>query len=204
MVDMQRLVLILTLAIAAAACGGKKGGTTPTTSGPKVTEAPLSKDSMITYVKERFPDAVASGVLITEWGSDGMDTEVIGELGKMGVTTTGQLNAIVPADYQTKGMDAVKASQDPTTNITGLMRDIMIIHDAKKYFGEIWNNSWQSNGPEDFPAPIAYGVDMKILEDAGVFGGGDDGGDYDEGEGDGDGDDGDPCGDPCEGDPCGD
>jgi hypothetical protein len=203
MVDMQRLVLILTLAIAAAACGGKKAASTPTMSGPKVTEAPLSKDSMITYVKERFPDAVASGVLITEWGSDGMDAEVIGELGKMGITTTGQLNAIVPADYQTKGMDAVKASSDPTTNITGLMRDIMIIHDAKTYFGEIWGNRWQSNGPEDFPAPIAYGVDMKILEDAGVFSGEGD----DEGMGDDEGED--PCDgdgeDPCEGgDPCGD
>jgi hypothetical protein len=197
---MQRLVLILILAIAAAACGGKKGGTTPTPSGPKVTEAPLSKDSMIVYVKERFPDAVASGVLVIEWGSEDMDTEVIGELAKMGVTTTGQLNAIVPADFQTKGIDAVKASQDPTTNITGLMRDIMIIHDAKKYFGEIWNNSWQSNGPEDFPAPVAYGVDMKILENAGVFMGGEgegEGEDYDEGYDEGE-------GDPCEGDPCGD
>jgi hypothetical protein len=204
MVDMQRLLLILTLAIAAAACGGKKGGTTPTASVPKVTEAPLSKDSLIVFVKERFPDAIASGVLVIEWGSEDMDTEVIGELAKMGVTTTGQLNAIVPADYQTKGMDAVKASSDPTTNITGLMRDIMIIHDAKKYFGEIWGNSWASNGPEDFPAPIAYGVDMKILEDAGVFSGGGEGGDPCEGYGDGDGD---PCGDPCGdygGDPCGD
>lgn len=194
---MQRLVLILLLAITPtlAACP-KKGPTTP--AGPKVTEAPLAKESLVTFMNERFPQAITDGILILEWGSDDMDKEVVTELGMMGVKTTTQLNAIIPPDYQTKGMNAVKASSDPTTNITGLMRDIMIIHDAKKYVGEVWRNSWSASGPEDFPAPIAYGVDMKILEEGGVFGGGDgEGEDYDEGMGEED--EGDPCegGDPC-------
>lgn len=197
---MQRLALVLCFAIAVpiAACKKSSGPTTPAGPNlPVVTEAPLTKDSLITFVKERFPEAVADGSLLIEWGSEDMDVEVIGELGMMGVKTTGQLNAITPVDFQTKGFTAIKAAQEPTTNITGLMRDLMLIRDAKKYLAEVWRRSWFASGPQDFPAPVAYGVDMTMLEEAGVFG---EGGDEDMYEGDY----GDPCGgEPC-GDPCGD
>lgn len=203
MADMQRLVVFLFVFLfvgLAAACGGKTStATTPTQPAapalPPVTDAALSKESLVTFAKERFPDAVADGTLILDFGSADMDAEIIAELAAFNVRTTGQLNAITPVDFQTKGFAALKAGSDPTSNITGLIRDLLIIHDAATYFDTVWKNSWVANGPDDFPVPAAYGVDMKILEDAGVFGGG-----------------GDPCDgygeegydDPCAGDPCSD
>jgi hypothetical protein len=57
-----------------------------------------------------------------------------------------------------------------TTTIAGVLRDVFIIHDARTYVAKAWRSSWTASGPGDFPAPVAYGVDMKILEDGGVFG----------------------------------
>lgn len=200
---MQRLALVLVLALVAvaSACSSKSSApTTPTTPAgpplPKVTEAPLTSDSLLVFMKERFPGQIDDGTLILDFGSVGVDKEVITELSLLGITTTGQLNQIVPVDFDTKGFGAIKASPSPTSNVAGLMRDIMIIHDAKAYVTKAWRNGWVANGPEDFPAPAAYGVDLSILESGGVY----DEGSYDEGEGEGD----DEGYDPCAGDPCGD
>jgi hypothetical protein len=194
---MNRLLVLVLLA--AVACGGKSSSTTPKNQNSAVVDAPLGKATFIAFAQQRFPEAVMEGTLTLDFGSEGMDAELVKELDTLGIHTTRELAAIVPADYQTKGMNAVKASADPSTNITGLIRDLLIIHDMRGYFTKAWNNSWSSNGPEDFPAPAAYGVDFKVMEELGVFESGD-GGEYDpcmDGVED-------PCayGDPCD-DPCG-
>ena len=191
---MVRLALVFCLVFSAttAACTKSSGPTTPAPPpGPTITEAPLTTPSLLAYMKERFPAQVKDGSLILEFGSPGVDQDVLKELAILGVETTGQLHAIVPADFETKGWGAIKATASPTSNVAGLMRDIMIIHDPKAYVEKAWNNGWSASGPEDFPAPIAYGVDMAILEAGGVFG---DAG-YGEDEGDESYDEGDPCGD---------
>jgi hypothetical protein len=201
---MERLALVLMIslfALAPACGGGKSGPTTP--SGPqlpKVTEGPITKDSLLVFMKERFPTHVADGTLTLDYGSAGVENDVISELQIMGITTTGQLNAATPIDFDTKGFAAIKASDAPTSTVAGLLRDIMIIHNAKLYVDKAWRNGWVASGPGDFPAPAAYGVDLSVLETGGVYSG--EGMDpcegYDPCEG---GDDG---YDPCAGDPCGD
>lgn len=181
---MKRFVFAVFLA--AAACSSKPAAST-TPNNFVVAEAAISGESIVDVVKQRFPEAVASGVIVIDWGSAGVDGEVVKELAVLGITSTKQLAAIIPADYETKGLDAVKGVGEGTTNVAGLMRDLMIIHDTKGYFEKAWNESWSASS-EDFPAPVAYGVDMKILEGYGVFGGG--GGDPCDGGGDGY----DPCG----------
>lgn len=184
----------------AAACGGKSstGSTTTSTATstgapqPAVTEAPITTEALLTFMKERFPAQVADGTLTLDFGSAGVDAQVIEELAIMGITTTGQLDQATPADFATKGFGAIKASGSPSSTVAGVLRDLMIIHDAKRYVEQAWRDSWVSSGPDDFPAPIAYGVDMAILEAGGVFGGG--GAGYGEGD-DGGMDDGDPCAD---------
>ncbi len=189
---MQRLALVLMLVILpTAACGGKSsvGPASPAgTTQPAVDETPVTVDALLAFMKARFPAQVADGSLTLDFGSAGVDVQVIDELAIMGITTIGQLDRATPADFDTKGFGAIKASGSPSSTVAGVLRDLMIIHDAKRYVEQAWRDSWVSSGPEDFPAPIAYGVDMAILEAGGVFGGG--GAGYDE-----DYDDGDPCAD---------
>jgi hypothetical protein len=183
---------MLALLAVTSACSSKKAAPT----APQVADVPLTSDVLVGYMKERFPAQVAEGTLILDFGSEGVNDDVIEELGLIGVTTRAQLAAIVPADFDQKGWGAIKGSPAPTSNIAGLMRDLMIIHDAKLYVEKAWRNGWVASGPEDFPAPVAYGVDLSILENGGVYNmeGRDDEGGYDEDEGY----------DPCAGDPCGD
>ncbi len=193
---MRSFFLFLTLAVALVACSSKKTPATPKWPTPT---GPITADSMTTYFQARFPTAVADGVLILDFGSEGVPVEITEELAILGIHDISALAAIVPADFETKGFAAIQASEAPTTNVAGLLRDLLIIHDTRGYFAKAWRNNWMSSGPQDFPAPAAYGVDFQIMENNGVFneGGDEDPCSFDPCKGD-------PCGDPCAGDPCGD
>lgn len=188
---MRSLLLVLTLALGLVACSGKGSSTTPRPTGPITAEA------MKTYFAARLPDAVKDGTITIDFGGPAED--VLRELSLMGITDMRALAALVPADFQTKGIAAIKGASTPTESLTGLTRDLMIIHDARGYFTKAWNNGWSASGPDDFAAPMAYGVDLQLLQELGVFGGSDDvcgGGDWEGGGDMGDEDvgDEDPCG----------
>jgi|GEM_PF-2917287 len=169
---MRRFAIAVVVTLAAA-CGkpSASSSTTPSNTAVAITAAPITSESLVTFTKERFPAAVADQTIALDFGSPGMDATIVEELGLLGITTTTQLDAAIPADYASKGIAALKASDAPTTNIAGLLRDVMIIHDPVRYFETAWRDSWSANGPEDFPVPAAYGVDFEIMESRGVFGG---------------------------------
>ena len=104
--------LLVVLALALAACGGKTksstlGSTLPT--GP-AAQGPVTADALKAYFTARFPAAIKEGVLTADFGSGGVDDDVVKELGIMGVTDMRDLPALVPADFDTKGFGAIKAS----------------------------------------------------------------------------------------------
>lgn len=185
---MRATFLAVIAALALVACGHSK----PKPAGPPPPSGPVTEAALAGYFQQAFPDAVAAGTIQLDWGSAGVSTEVIEELGILGVDDMGEVAALVPADFATKGLETIKANGG-STNVAGLMRDLMIIHDVRGYFEKAWRNNWATTGPGDFPLPLAYGVDFQVIADLGVFeGGGDDG--YDEGDdgsdsGDGEGDD---------------
>ncbi len=186
---MGRLVAIALLFATAVACGKNSPSTTPSNTQvaapPAVVGAPLTRETLVSFVQDRFPAAVTAGTITLDFGSGGVDVALLEELSLLGITTTTQLAAIVPADYETKGIGATLRSEAPTTTIAGLIRDLLIIHDVRGYFTKAWRDGWVTTGPVDFPAPAAYGVDFKVMEELGAFGSG--GGDH--------GERGNPCGD---------
>ena len=197
---MKLRLLVALIATTLAACASRStppaspatAASTPPASTMPVPDGPITKESLSTYVSLKFPRGVAAGTITLDYGSGNVETELLEELRLMGFERLAQLDAIVPADYDQKGVDAVASTGGGTTTIAGLVRDLLIIHDTRGYFGKAWRNGWAASGPQDFPAPAAYGVDMDVLVELGVFGSesGDEG--YDEnpcGEGD------DPCGD---------
>lgn len=168
--------LLVAIAIALTACGGK-GATTATTEPrtPPVAAAPLTRETLEAYLRNRFPVQVASGALRLDFVSDDLAETVLEELSLMGVTTTTQFAAMVPTDFDTRGFGAIARSQDPDSNIIGLVRDLMIMKDVDLYHAKAWRDTWSSNGPQDFPAPAAYGVPEKKLWQFGGQSGDDDG-----------------------------
>lgn len=165
--------LLVVLALALTACGGK-GATSAAEPKPRtVTAAPLTRDTLEAYLRNRFALQVASGALRLDFVSDELAARVLEELSLMGITNTAQFAAIVPSDFDTRGFDAIARSIDPDSNIIGLVRDLMIMHDVDRYHSTAWRDTWSANGPQDFPAPVAYGVPEEKLR---LFGGGDDDG----------------------------
>jgi len=164
---MHRLVFVLALLVA---CHSPEP-VRPSNDAlePKLTDAPISVASLITFVKERFPEAVAKGTFTLDFGDGRVDDEIIEELTILGITTTTALAAAVPRDYQDKGVAAVEGTVEGKTTIAGLMRDLMIIHDTRGYLERAWDHKWVADGPQDFAAPQAYGVDFAIFEELGVF-----------------------------------
>ncbi|MBL8627623.1 MAG: hypothetical protein JNK64_40435 [Myxococcales bacterium] len=185
---MRASFLAVIAALALLACGHPAAKP----AGPPPPSGPVTEAAIVGYLQQSFPAAVAEGTLKLDWGSPDVPAEVVDELAIMGIDDMGEVAALVPADFATKGLDAIKA--EGGTNAAGLMRDLMIIHDVRGYFEKAWRNHWSANGPEDFPLPVAYGVDFQVIADLGVFDGGGEG--YDEGDdgsdsADGDDDDGD-------------
>ncbi|MBP8810226.1 MAG: hypothetical protein KBG48_04860 [Kofleriaceae bacterium] len=169
---MRHLVVAVLLSLATFACGGRAPApaAAPTAGAtPNQVAVALTPDTLRDALSRQFAAQVADGRLAVDFGSESLGVEVVGELAIMGITTVDQLLAIIPPDFATKGWDAMRDTGDATTNLSGLSRDLMIIHDARRYVETAWQNHWSADGPQDFPAPAAYGVDFQILEQAGVF-----------------------------------
>jgi len=58
----------------------------------------------------------------------------------MGITTLAQLDEIVPKDLLDS--EVKYGGYEENNNFLGILRDIMIIYDAKKYYENAWRNSW--------------------------------------------------------------
>ncbi len=162
----------LLLALCLAACSSKPAPVEPPEQHAAVVvdARPITPESLTAYFRDTYPDAVAAGVIELDFGTGGVAEEVIDELHALGISTMGAFAAIVPADFGTKGLDAVKASDAPTTTVAGLARSVLIIHDTRGYFEKAWGHKWVASGPADFPVEVAYGVDMGVLSELGVFG----------------------------------
>jgi len=68
----------------------------------------------------------------------GKDAEIINELEKFGIHSLYELDKIIPADFFSKVNELKKYG----ANLTMLLRQIMIIHDSKKFFEKSWGGVW--------------------------------------------------------------
>jgi hypothetical protein len=170
---MRATFLAIIAAFALFACGHPKAKP----AGPPPPSGPVTEAAIVGYFQQAFPDAIAASTIQLDWGSAGVADEVIEELGLLGIDDMTEVGTLLPFDFKTKGIEALAADGDGTTNLAGMLRDLMVMKDARLYFETAWQNHYSMNGPSDFPVPAAYGVDLKVIADLGVFYG-DDG--YDE------------------------
>ena len=113
--------------------------------------------SLRQYFYNHFKD---SEKIVSRFGSnDNMTEEIIEELNKMGITTLRKLDGVVPKNLVTNIDKYVKE-----TNYVGIIRFIMICHDAKTYFEKVWNKKWSFTRARE-NLYKHYGIDINSLKD---------------------------------------
>jgi len=88
------------------------------------------------------------------------DVKIIEELSSYGIKTIAELDNVIPKDYES---NVIKYDED--TNYIGMLRDIMIINDTKRYFEEVWDKSWSGIDIGTINLYKVYGIDANELFD---------------------------------------
>jgi putative GTP pyrophosphokinase len=121
----------------------------------------INTASLKEYLSDKFDKLIKEGLLRTEFGERAK--LIVDEVQLFGISKLYQLDNIIPEDLQDKML-----SLQEWTNFAGLIRDILIINDAKKYFEVCWRNNWRfsiSEGEDSFALYKEYGIDVKYLQE---------------------------------------
>ena len=126
------------------------------------TATQLTAQSVEDFLRQRFEPLVKSGMLELSYPSEGSDDELLEELACFRLTSTADLAALVPSDFERRGVPVLAELPAPAANTLSLLRDLMIIKDARHYFRKCWRAHFTA-GPNEFPLPNAYGVSQQLL-----------------------------------------
>ncbi len=95
----------------------------------------INSTSLMQYMSERFGKLAGIG---QEFGpNNSVLLDCINELEDMEILTLSDLDKIIPSK-----LDSFYKSHESRRNFAGIIRDILIVHDYKKYFEKAWKNHW--------------------------------------------------------------
>lgn len=123
---------------------------------------PLTVESLEAFMRARFATLVSTGVMELGYPSSSSEAEIMAELACFSLKSTADIAALVPSDFDQRGIPVLAKSPSGATGILGLLRDFMIIKDAKHYFADCWQSHF-SGTVEEFPLPMEYGVTPETL-----------------------------------------
>jgi len=167
---LPRLLVLLV----AGACGGPAPAVPPklplisNTAPPDAAPADsrqlggtsaIEHDALVAFFGDRFPNAAVAGTLELD---DSDTSTVIEELAAMHILTLDELAAIIPGDYEARAFPL------ETTNVTGTVRNLLMVHDVRRYVADAYESGWVGSG-DDFAVAAAYGTDLQGLVDAGIM-----------------------------------
>ncbi len=105
------------------------------------------------YFKWKFPGL--SPCIIRDQSS------LFTEIHKYGISTIKELDDIVDTKFSDDVNSSIKEGR--WRSIDGLVRNIMIIHDAEKYFDMAWNSRMNQMNKENYNLYVRFGVDIDEL-----------------------------------------
>lgn len=126
---------------------------------------PITQDGLEQLMTARFARQIAARTFTPEW--NGVASDVIGELTAMGWSDLDDVARAIPHDLEIRG--AVQFTTAKPANFPGTLRDVMILHDARRYFTKAWKNHWASLAPGDLQVYRAYRIDLTPILEAGVM-----------------------------------
>lgn len=137
----------------------------PWSSDGLVARGAITKQRIEDLMTARFARQLTDGTFVAEW--NGTEDDVLAELAAMGWTDVADVAQAIPRDLEIRG--AVQFTTGNPANLPGTLRDVMILHDAHRYFTKAWNNTWASLAPGDLEVYRAYGIDLSPIRAAGVM-----------------------------------
>lgn len=112
---------------------------------------PINSTSLKAYLEKKFENLVNDGVvepIITD--------QTLNEVALMGIQNLEEFNKIIPEDYETRlrpvYLDFQQRGFRHAPSFVGLVRNLLIIADAEKYFANVWNKE-----------PIFSGIDEALV-----------------------------------------
>lgn len=117
-------------------------------------DVPIDSTSLTTYMKRRFASLIKGGAVVPDFGFQQFvaDTELVGELYDMGIRTLKDLDRAIPPGLEEA---ETKSSKD---SLAGILRNIMIILDADRYFETAWKRHWDFMDPGDAALLEGFGI----------------------------------------------
>lgn len=116
----------------------------------------INGENLLRFLKQRF-----SNLRKMNWDADlSHDKKIMQEISDMGITTIEKFNSIIDEDFD-KLNDEYRLVP---TNIRGLIRSILVIHDASGYFEKAWKGGFSEMNPGATAFWKAAGVDMDLVE----------------------------------------
>jgi len=118
-------------------------------------EVPIDSTSLMAYLTRKFASLIQAGKLDPTLNNG--DKDLVQALHDMGIRTLKELDSGIPSNFDTfEGKAAVD-------NFAGLLRNVMIILDADRYFEKAWNKHWNLMGNESVELLEEFGIDMSSL-----------------------------------------
>lgn len=118
---------------------------------------PINSTSLRAYLNKKFETPVGEGVIYPVSIHDA----VIEELLIMGIDTLEELDSKIPKDYMEKLRQTYPTTISEVTTFVGILRDVMLIHDADTYFKKAWRNGWHAIEKSGISLLESYGVDIR-------------------------------------------
>lgn len=130
--------------------------------GKNELDIEITSLSLKEYLSKRFSEAIAAHIVEPSLGGTGepLSKKIVDELRSFGISKLDELDRIVPSDLQ-----GYILQNRATNNFGGLIRDILIINDAEKYFRVSWKQAWQGYDAQDNRLYEKYCVDQSILDE---------------------------------------
>lgn len=116
---------------------------------------PINSKSLVAYMSRKFNDLIALDVEPTLRD----DITVIEELRIMGIDSLEQLENIIPKDFSEA--ETKHLADEYPNSFLGILRDIMIVHDAETYFRKAWRKRWNGIDRDTLSLYKTYGVDVQ-------------------------------------------
>ncbi len=128
-------------------------------------DIPLNSTSLRQYLIDKFGDI---SKLIPLFGpDDSLSTEIVGELEILGIDTLKKLDGIMPPDFKNNMEKRIVDVEG--INLAGIIRAILILHDADQYFSKAWKRKWTMMTDDVFLLMKDYGLDaIGIIRKHGV------------------------------------
>jgi ppGpp synthetase/RelA/SpoT-type nucleotidyltranferase len=116
--------------------------------------------SLKEYLSKNFAKLIENEILSPVFGpDDSLSREIVEELQLFGISKLSGLDRIIPADLEDRSLDLRARS-----NFAGIIRRVMIISNAKKYFEVCWQNRWKGLGEGGLELLQKYHADIATIQ----------------------------------------